>query len=205
MNKSTIISLCGLDATGKTTIFNLLKKKFNNKNFAFIPRGANTFEQIITDYFPRKYQNKIDWIKGDFASAISFACAVDFYKYYLEYIKPLENQRKIIITDRYSTCFLAYSMCIIGNNNHTNKLLKKVRPPDYVIFLTCQEKILKRRLEKRSLEQRHDFDNRNSQKRFMKSYLKLFKNYPSRVIKIRNNLDISVALNRIIEIINSII
>lgn len=193
---STIVSLCGGDGVGKTTIFNMLKKEFSGPRTHFIKRSSSDIEDLVVRYYPRVYGDERDWVDSNFGNHVAYACALDFVRHYQENISKYLRNENTVVTDRYSCCFIAYAKALKREEKRAIDILEKIPLPNYIIYLHASEKEIQKRIRRRK-ERINDFENVYCQRRFTKSYTDLFKNIGTEVIEIDNRCPVEKGYQKV--------
>lgn len=148
MDKGKLIVIEGAcDGIGKTTQFEMLCDHFRNEN-----------QEIVNHHFPSygTYQGAPveHYLKGKFGQPselspyfINGIYATDRGVTWYKDLKPLYDQGKIILLDRYTTSSLIYQSALIENIDEKKKFIDYVidfeyhkigiKEPDHVIFLSA--------------------------------------------------------------------
>lgn len=143
-----VISIAGAHGVGKTTIFNLLKKKFGENNkFKF---------------FPERYVKKPPFPFGSTNKEIAFRSEIHFLQQFIKRNRSVWNfdekyNGRILILDRTPFCVLIYSKSLKLNEKDYKLILDTYNSikwrEDYIIYLTAKpDTILKRIIQRGSLE-----------------------------------------------------
>ncbi len=143
-----VISIAGAHGVGKTTIFNLLKKKFGENNkFKF---------------FPERYVKKPPFNFGSPNKEVAFRSEIHFLQQFIKRNRNIWNfdekyNGRIIMLDRTPYCVLIYSKSLKLNKKDYNLILDTYNSVkwrgDYIIYLTAKpETILRRIIQRGSLE-----------------------------------------------------
>jgi len=144
-----VISIAGAHGVGKTTVFNMLKKKYNDNNkFKF---------------FPERYIKKPPFPFGSTDKNIGFRSEFHFLQQLTRRNTNIVNFDKsyngrIIILDRTPICVLIYSKGLNLKSKDYELILNMYNSvdwrEDYVIYLTAEpDTILKRIYQRGSLEE----------------------------------------------------
>jgi dTMP kinase len=182
-----VVVFCGLDGTGKTTLFNRLRERWEGSGIQFIPRGKPRLETYIEQNYPRTFNDERDWTDAAFGAAISFACAVDGFQHYSEIIAPALAQNRIVVCDRYATCFTAFARMQQVNSDTALTLLQQVPHPDVVYYCTINEQTRKERILDRPGIEVHEVESEYCQAKFETAYHQTFREQGLNVITINNN------------------
>ena len=143
-----IISIAGVHGIGKTTIFNLLKKKLGDNNkFKFFPE-----RYIKIPPFPFGSNNK----------QIAFRSEIHFLQQLIRRNKNITNfdnkyNGRVVFLDRTSICVLVYSKSLYlkeKDYNLIHDMYKSVKwKEDYIVYLTAEtDTILKRIIQRGSID-----------------------------------------------------
>ena len=143
-----IISIAGVHGIGKTTVFNLLKKKLGDNNkFKF---------------FPERYKKIPPFPFGSDDKQIAFRSEIHFLQQLIRRNKNITNfdntyNGRVIFLDRTPICVLVYSKSLYLKEKDYNLILdmyKSVKwKEDYIVYLTAEtDTILKRIIQRGSLD-----------------------------------------------------
>ena len=143
-----IISIAGVHGIGKTTIFNLLKKKLGDNNkFKFFPE-----RYIKIPPFPFGSDNK----------QIAFRSEIHFLQQLIRRNKNITNfdnkyNGRVVFLDRTSICVLVYSKSLYlkeKDYNLIHDMYESVKwKEDYIVYLTAEtDTILKRIIQRGSID-----------------------------------------------------
>ncbi len=148
-----VISIAGVHGVGKTTIFNLLRKKADDKKV----NGNFKFK-----FFPERYIKNPPFPFGSPDKQIAFRSELHFLQQFIKRdrnIKVYDEKYngRIIILDRTPLCILIYSKSLNLKEKDYALILDTYNSvnwtEDYIIFLTAEPNtILKRIRERGSLE-----------------------------------------------------
>ena len=143
-----VISIAGAHGVGKTTVYELLKKKLNdNMKFKF---------------FPERYRKNPPVPFGSSNKQIAFRSEIHFLQQLIKRNQNIINydekyNGRIIILDRTPVCVLIYSKSLNLKELDYNLILDTYNSvkwrEDYVVYLSAEpETILKRIIQRGSLE-----------------------------------------------------
>jgi len=198
-----IFSIAGVHGIGKTTIFNLLKKKLGDNNkFKFFPE-----RYIKIPPFPFGSENK----------QIAFRSEIHFLQQLIRRNKNLTNfdnkyNGRVIFLDRTPICVLVYSKSLYLKEKDFNLIQDMYNSvkwkEDYTIYLTAEpDTILKRIIQRGSLDKTRKDWNEDDKKYLLEilSYYNQFlfpKNQPKKVFTIDTN---NLTTEDVIEAIKNIV
>jgi thymidylate kinase len=201
-----VISLCGIDGVGKTSIFKKLETEPELKGKVyFVGRGPAIAESTVEKCFPRK--NGIeDWYSGEFNQAIAISCAIDYVNYYNQVIRPVlegsSTQYKLVVTDRHTPCFKAFTLINEQPSNISLQILDSVPAPEKVLFITLKEELIRQRMDSSS-DDIHEFETKECQKKLLAAYVNLFESSDLDVESVSNDGSFEQTLNQVKSIITS--
>jgi deoxyadenosine/deoxycytidine kinase len=198
-----IFSIAGVHGIGKTTIFNLLKKKLGDNNkFKFFPE-----RYIKIPPFPFGSENK----------QIAFRSEIHFLQQLIRRNKNLTNfdnkyNGRVVFLDRTPICVLVYSKSLYLKEKDFNLIQDMYNSvkwkEDYTIYLTAEpDTILKRIIQRGSLDKTRKDWNEDDKKYLLEilSYYNQFlfpKNQPKKVFTIDTN---NLTTEDVIEAIKNIV
>jgi len=146
--ENIIISIAGAHGVGKTTIFNLLKKRVS-QNYKF-------------KFFPERYVKNPPFPFGSKDKQISFRSEIHFLQQFIRRNKNIANFDKnyngrILILDRTPICVLVYSKSLNLREKDYNLILDMYDSvewkEDYIVYLTAKPNtILKRIVQRGSID-----------------------------------------------------
>ncbi|GGX57633.1 hypothetical protein [Saccharospirillum salsuginis] len=203
-----VVSLCGIDGVGKTSIFKHLERDPELKEIVyFVGRGPSMAESTIEHAYPRQ-GNIEEWFVGDFNHAMAIGCAVDYVNYYKNTIQPIldseQNQYQLILTDRHTPCFKAFALINKEPSKIALDILDSVPSPDKVLFVTLAEHLIRQRMEN-SADEIHEFESASCQKKLLSAYEKLFVEAKLDVEKVSNDGPFEEALGKVKAVLQSYI
>ncbi|MGV9173250.1 MAG: deoxynucleoside kinase [Promethearchaeia archaeon] len=169
---NVIISLSGAHGVGKSTIFSLLKKKFeDNLKFKF---------------YPERYVEKPPFPFGSTDKQVAFRSEIHFLQQLIRRNQSITNyderyNGRILILDRTPLCVLVYSKSLYLKEKDYNLILDTYNSiewkEDYIIYLTAKPKtIMKRILKRGSLDPKRREWNEEQREYLLEilSYYKMF-------------------------------
>lgn len=147
-----LITFCGIDGSGKTTMISLLEKYLISKGYKCVlvkqPSEEIRHNSLFRASIDQPYSESIDY------RAITMLCAADKLQHSTKIIEPLLKDGYIVISDRYIYSSLA-NLIAYGFNNESwiYEISRYIVRPDIAFFLsvpteTAVERIRKRKNEK---------------------------------------------------------
>ncbi len=144
-----VISIAGVHGVGKTTVFNLFKKK--------IARDNNKFK-----FFPERYIKNPPFPFGSLDKQIGFRSELHFLQQFIKRNQNITNfdnkyNGRIIILDRTPSCVLIYSKSLNLKEKDYNLILDTYNSiqwkEDYIFYLYADpDTTMKRIIQRGSLE-----------------------------------------------------
>lgn len=140
--KAKIITLCGIDGTGKTTQLNILDNFLTSKGFktyktSLVTRNSNFFKNIET------IMNNID--NKTYCELIAF----ERFRSLNILVEQEAHKFDYLLLDRYLFTDLAYSKAYNVKSNLIYELFKKSLKPDLSIILNVDVEVALKRIAKR--------------------------------------------------------
>lgn len=136
MRRPKLISIAGIDGTGKTTQINRLKEYFDSKNVKS--------EILKVKYLPFHKMKNVSLTTDD----LRLLMAKDFVDYYNEKIKELEDY-DYLLCDRSKVCLLAYGLGYgLMNPNNVYDKLKETPDSDLLFYFDIDPKVAIERISK---------------------------------------------------------
>ena len=134
--KGTLITFCGLDGSGKTTLINYVKsrlEKEGHKNPIVLVKQPTDFVRNLPIF--RAFSDSNGYEKYDYRS-LSVLCASDRIQHCNRVIKPLLEQGCTVISDRYYFSCLA-NLWARGYHDEQwiIELAEHIQKPDAAFFL----------------------------------------------------------------------
>ena len=164
MRKPKLISISGIDGTGKTTQINHLKEYFDSQNIKS--------EILKVKYLPFHKMKNVSLTIDD----LRMLMAKDFVYYYNEKIKELYDY-DFLLCDRSKPCLLAYGLGY-GLKNPLNiyEKLKETPDSDLLFYFDIDPKLSIERISKNRTEFEEDETLENLERARM-YYSKVFTDY----------------------------
>lgn len=148
-HRSKIIAICGIDGSGKSTVIAELREDAAFRDACFLKKDdKDNFSRVIElnkpiGPMPRAY------LEGALATAIRWAHAFDYLRYYETTVRPLTRRSSLIVSDRWSFCPIAFAGVGTALVGEISFLLRHVDEPDLTIFLDVEPDLAFARLEAR--------------------------------------------------------
>lgn len=191
MRKPKIISIAGLDGSGKTTQINHLKDYFDSQN--------KKTEILKVKYNPyHKYRKDCDLLNVDLLRKMM---AMEFVHYYNEKIKEYNNY-DYLLCDRSKADLIAYGLTYgLKNPDEIYNLLKLTPNPDLLFYFAIEPEMAFERIKERS-ENLDEFETLENLKRDRMNFSKVFQSYDYNPIYIDANKDEETVTKKLIKTIN---
>ena len=204
--KGLFITIEGADGSGKSTQIEKLKKYLESNNYDFVftrEPGGTIISEAIRDIILNKDYMEMSHTTEALLYAASRAQHVE------QHIKPLLEQGKIVICDRFvdsSVVYQGYSRGLgIDNIENINKYATLGLEPAVTIWLDIDaEEGLNRKKDQRELD-RLELQEFDFHKRVCEGYRELAERHPDRIKKIDASLSVEEIHNEVINTIEQII
>jgi len=167
--KGFLICIEGLDKSGKTTQSHLLVKALNSRGFNAVYTSEPSSGEI--GKFIERYVLRRSWRIPVSVEALLFAA--DRIDHVEREIKPMLNEGKIVVSDRYIYSSLAYQGAAGLDINWIMEINKMAPKPDLAIYLDVPVEVVMRRIaRKRGRSVMETFE---TQRRVKEIYMALVK------------------------------
>ncbi|GGX57613.1 AAA family ATPase [Saccharospirillum salsuginis] len=173
MSSSKLFVLCGVDGCGKSTLVERVSNEITDLGYETdtLKKSIKTNTNIVCDY----WDGVKDWSGGEFAQLVSIATGMDFINHYDQNIRPLLNQGKVIICDRYSYCYMSY-MAAVNTPKDYHSMFANVHVPNKVYYIKVPPEVAIERHYKRGGPSEDETP--DVIRHFSDSYDQLFKDMP---------------------------
>lgn len=192
-----LITIEGIDGSGKSTVLNLLKHKFDENADIIFTREPTT--EWIGEAVYRAIKSETDPL------AELFLFIADHADHLSRTVRPALEDNKIVISDRYSDSRYAYQGAtldgIIDNalewvlGLHTGWTIV----PDLSILLDVRPEVAVTRVESRSHQTK--FEKVTFLEKVRANYLKLVEMYPERFLVVEAEQSLNIVENQVLRII----
>lgn len=190
MPKGKLITLEGIDGTGKSSIAGMLKTKFTEAVFTKEPT-----QSWIGKTVKRSIDSKIDPL------AELFLFVADHVEHIAKVIRPALKEGKIVISDRYSDSRYAYQGATLSTLiDDSMKWIQDIHTgwtidPDLTILLTIDPNVAVSRCGIRGKHTK--FEKIEFLKKVQENYLKLAKKEPGRFVVIDAGRELEVVAQEV--------
>lgn len=192
MSTGKLITIEGIDGSGKTTLINALR---------------NTFPEFV--YTREPYSISInDIIKNSSSYFESFLYFVTDHIYHLHReIQPALNENKTVICDRYIDSRAAYQGALLGSFSILDRIynfhMSFSRIPDLTLFLKVDPEIAINRISHRNILD--DFESIEFLRRVAENYDIICEKYRDRIIVIDANKNLNDVIKSACDIISNFV
>lgn len=199
-----LIVIMGIDASGKTTLVNNIKKcSANIKGWKCMSIFDNSiFTKELEEVAKEQGKTRRECFSKELRSIIWKS---DLINNVFEYVIPELEKGNTVILDRYTLCNRIYSNFDNDGFAHMDKILEILPKPDLGIYLDVDIDIALNRIEERNSE-RAPYEKEEGLIQLKKMYEQLLLKENYKITRINANLSqkevLKEALNSIIEIIN---
>ncbi len=166
-----LITFCGLDGCGKTTLINMLSKYFIDKNKkVFITKQPTP--EFRKNHIFRNFMDKEDNSAYDYR-ALSLMAAADRIQHSNKVIVPKLKEGYIVISDRYFySCLANLQARGFNEDKWIYEIAKNIPNPDYAFFLDVNVELAIKRIRNRPSE-KDRFIDIDLQHKLKNNYLKI--------------------------------
>ena len=170
--KGYLITFCGLDGCGKTTMLTRLKEELELKQNVFLtkqPTNAIRMSDIFRTYMDNPNHDMYDY------RSLSLLAASDRLQHVNKVIKPQMEEGKIVISDRYFySCLANLRARGFKNDKWIYEIAKSVIKPDVAFFFDVPVEIAVKRVRSRE-EEKNRYIDMELQHRLRDEYIKICK------------------------------
>ena len=182
-----LITFCGLDGCGKTTLISMLDEYFQNKGVTAVLTKQPT-DHIRNSEMFRAYMDKEDHSGYDYR-ALSLAAAADRIQHTTQFIVPLLEKGEVVISDRYFYSCLANHRARGYDDPWIYQVSEYIQKPDYAFFIDIDVKTAMERVRER-LSEKHKYIDVDLQHRLREQYLKIAKDCGGTVISSSDSVEV---------------
>ncbi|PTD93626.1 dTMP kinase [archaeon SCG-AAA382B04] len=195
--KGKIITIEGIDGSGKSTITEALVEKLNRKLERKIIKTKEPTDSWLGNSVRKGLRKNIDPL------AEAFLFTADHIEHIEKEIKPHLDKKRIVISDRYSDSFYAYQGATLAQNRSIKnpiKYLKNLRKdftikPDLTIFLDVSPRTAMERLG----EDKIKFENLEFQKKVYENFERIIEEERDRFLVVDGEKAKDDVINQIMD------
>lgn len=169
-HEGILITFCGLDGCGKTTMIHMLNEYLKNNGIHAILTKQPT-DSIRQSQMFRTYMDSEDHDAYDYR-ALSLSAAADRIQHTTKYIVPLLEKAEVVISDRYFYSCIANHRARGYNDAWIYEIASHIQKPDYAFFLDVDVDTAVSRIRERDAEKNKYID-MPLQYRLREQYLRL--------------------------------
>lgn len=167
-----LITVCGLDGCGKTTMLNKMLSDFERKGEVFITKQPTDYvreSEIFRTYMDSPNHDKFDY------RSLSLLAASDRVQHVNKVIEPKLQQGKIVLCDRYFfSCLANLRARGFKNDMWIYEIAQSVIKPDIAFFFDVPVDIAVSRVRNRP-EEKERYIDIELQHRLREEYIKICK------------------------------
>lgn len=146
-----LITFCGIDGSGKTTMISLLEKYLTSKGYKCVlvkqPSEEIRHNSLFRASIDQPYSENIDY------RAITMLCTADKLQHSTKIIEPLLKDGYIVISDRYIYSSLANLLAYgFSGESWIYEISRYIVRPDAAFFLSVPTETAIERIRKRENE-----------------------------------------------------
>lgn len=171
-NEGLLITFCGLDGCGKTTMIDRLNKEFVTNYTLFFtkePTDNVRNSKIFRTYMDCENHNEYDY------RSLSLLAASDRIQHVNKTVLPMLNNKSIVISDRYYySCLANLRARGFEKDKWIYEISKYIIEPDIAFFLDVPVELAVSRVRSRE-EERERFIDMDLQYRLREEYIKICK------------------------------
>ncbi len=181
-----LITFCGLDGSGKTTMIELLEKHLISSGHRCVvvkqPTKDIRTHPLFRASIDLPFNDSIDY------RAVSLLCVADKLQHTTKVIEPLLEDGYTVISDRYYYSSLA-NLIAYGfyNEKWIYEISANITKPDFAFFLNVDPALAVKRVHARERE-KDRFIDLNCQKRLAKAYYEIALCNDCKIIDCNNDL-----------------
>ena len=142
--RAKIVAVCGLDGSGKTTLWRSLRESGEIPNSVFVTRNNRRDWNNLFDLHCDRYN--VSTMSSVSAQWLRWAHAFDMLHYYKTQVEPLLQQDVIIISDRWTYCSIAFAMGMEPQRESIAEMLSVIPEADLILFLSVEPQESRRRI-----------------------------------------------------------
>ena len=170
--KGILITFCGLDGCGKTTMINRLKADLQKQGPVFLTKQPTDFVRESAIF--RTYMDSPDPSAYDYRS-LSLLAASDRIQHTNKVIGPAMESGNLVISDRYFySCLANLRARGFQNDRWIYEIAKSIVKPDLAFFLDVPVEIAVKRVRSRAAEKDRYID-MELQYKLRKEYIRICK------------------------------
>lgn len=178
MKKAILISICGIDGAGKTTLIQRLRVDPSLSYVSYFEKTRRRNADAVMALYGSTMAHGEDRQSTRVREAFRIANVLDFLVQYSAEAEPLLGESRCIVTDRWTPCSLAKARGT-GAESYVAALVSKVPPPDLVLYLDIPVIEAQQRLVSPDFDE--DID---TLRRFRQSYEEVFLEMGLRIVRI---------------------
>lgn len=186
-HKGRLITFCGLDGCGKTTVIRMLSSSFEIHGLNYVLTKQPTDNIRRSEIF-RTYMDSPDHTRFDYR-ALSLSAAADRIQHTNKYILPLLTKGTNVISDRYFySCLANLKARGYIDDKWIYEIGGYIQKPDISFFLDIDVEMAIKRVRSRESE-RNSYIDIGLQYRLREQYLKIAKEVGGIVISSANSAE----------------
>jgi len=195
-----LITFCGLDGSGKTTLINMLEEYLKKKDVTAVLTKQPTDAYRKAEMF-RTYMDKEDHAAYDYR-ALSLSAAADRIQHTNKFIMPLLENGEVVISDRYFYSCLANHRARGYNDPWIYEVARHIQQPDYAFFIDIDVETAIKRIRERT-DEKDKYIDIDLQYKLREQYLKIAKDCGGIIIS--SNKKVDKCFDEVIKNINLVV